>query len=60
MQICKAKARENVGSTHKEMEDLIIWNLQKAEVLGEFFELSFLASALATLHKTAVGSKRFK
>lgn len=49
-----------MGSPQKEMEDLISWNLQKAEVLGEFFELGFLASSLATLTKIAVGSKRFK
>lgn len=60
MHVCKTKAWENVGSPQKEMEDLINWNLKKVEVLGEFSELSFLASALATLPKIAAGSKRFK
>jgi len=37
----KRKARENVGPLRKETEDLVTWNMEKAELLDEFFASVF-------------------
>jgi len=52
-----------VGPLRKEAGDLVTKDVQKAEVLNEFFALVLTASALATLsklQKTKVGTGRMK
>jgi len=48
----KRRARENVDPLHKEMRDLVAWDMKKAEVVDNFLTQSSLASAPATLSKS--------
>lgn len=57
------KSRENVGPLMKEMENLVTQDIEKAEILSDFFCLSLLAIALATLsnsQNTKAGTARIK
>ena len=46
----KRKTRDNVGPLRKETGDLVTWNIEKAEVLGDFFCLSLHWQVLQPYH----------
>jgi len=47
-----------VGPLWKETGDLATWDIEKAEILNDFFDSVFTASALATLSKLQTARTR--
>jgi len=54
----KRKARENVGPLQREMEDLVIWDMEKAVVLYDFFASIFISMCSNHTSQAAAGKGR--
>ncbi|PKU39793.1 rna-directed dna polymerase from mobile element jockey-like [Limosa lapponica baueri] len=54
----KRKTRENVGPLWKEIGDLVIQNMEKAEVLTDFLVLIFTSKCSSHTSQVAVGKGR--
>ncbi|PKU41566.1 hypothetical protein llap_8141 [Limosa lapponica baueri] len=54
----KRKTRENVGPIWKEMGDLITWDMDKAEVLNDFFASVFASKGSSHTAQVTEGKGR--
>jgi len=54
----KRKAKDNVGSLWKETGDLVTWDMEKAEVLNDFFASVFTGKCSSHTVQVAEGKGR--
>ncbi|GAB0175757.1 mitochondrial enolase superfamily member 1 [Grus japonensis] len=54
----KRKTKENVGPLQKEMGDLVTWDMEKAEVLNDFFASVFTGKCSSHTAQVAEGKDR--
>ncbi|KAK4832976.1 hypothetical protein QYF61_026802 [Mycteria americana] len=54
----KRKTRENVGHLWKEMGDLVTWDIEKAEVINDFFALVFTGKCSSHTAQVTKGKGR--
>ena len=54
----KEKTRENMGPLWKEMGHLVVWDMEKAEVLNDFFALVFISKCSSHTTQISDGKGR--